>query len=109
MQYITSNKEYQEVYKNNLKYEGKFFVFLKKKISEDVLKIGIVVSKKVAKAVQRNKTKRRVKAFLRENEQLHPINSKLVIIAKPGSATADWNNIRADLRELFIKSNEDNE
>ncbi len=98
---ITSKREYQNVYKENIKTEGNLFIFLKKKILEDYFAVGIVVSKKIGNAVIRNKVKRRVRAFLREHEELHPTGVKLVIVAKPEAGTAIWQKIKDDLIQLF--------
>jgi len=98
---ITSKREYQNVYKNSKRTDGDLFVFLKKKILEDYFAVGIVVSKKVGNAVIRNKVKRRVRAFLREHEELHPTGVKLVIVAKPEAGIAIWQKIKDDLIQLF--------
>jgi len=98
---ITSKREYQNVYKENVKTEGNLFVFLKKKILEDHFAVGVVVSKKVGNAVIRNKVKRRVRAFLREHEELHPAGVELVIVAKPDAGLAVWQKIKGELIQLF--------
>lgn len=100
---ITSKREYQSIYNNNVKTEGNLFVFLKKKILEDYFAVGIVVSKKVGNAVIRNKVKRRIRAFLREHEELHPTGVELVIIAKLEAGVAVWEKIKDDLIQLFEK------
>lgn len=101
MLFITSEREYRNVYKKNIKTEGNLFVFLKRKIPEDYFAVGIVASKKVGNAVIRNKVKRRIRAFLREHEELHPTGVKLVIIAKPEAGTAIWQKIKDELIQLF--------
>ena len=101
MRFITSIREYREVYSNNNKIYGILFIYLKKKIPEDLFAVGIVVSKKVGNAVIRNRVKRRVRAFLRENAHQHPANLKLVIIAKPDAGEASWQEITSDLNLIW--------
>ncbi|MFO7895688.1 MAG: ribonuclease P protein component [Candidatus Cloacimonadales bacterium] len=105
MRKITSKREYREVYNDNYRISGSLFIFLLKKelsdLPEESCAIGIVVSKKVGNAVIRNKSKRRVRAFLRENEDLLPKCCQLVIIAKSKAGTATWSRIEADLTKLF--------
>lgn len=96
MHLIKSAREYHEVYRNHQKRHGTLFVFLLKKVPLPDQAVGIVVSKKVGKAVRRNKIKRRVKAYIREHMGDLP-QGKLVIIAKPGAGEANWNEIKADL------------
>lgn len=105
MRKITSKREYREVYDNNYRISGSLFIFLLKKeisdLPEESCAIGIVVSKKVGNAVIRNKTKRRIRAFLRENNNLLPERCQLVIVAKARAGTAPWNRIATDLTKLF--------
>ncbi len=103
MRFITSKREYQSVYEDNIKHEGNLFIILKKNIPDDLFAVGIVVSKKVGKAVNRNKVKRRVKAFLRENAHLHKSGKKNVVIAKPEAGNAEWKEIEKELTVLFSK------
>jgi ribonuclease P protein component len=62
------------------------------------LAVGITVSKKIGKAVVRNKVKRRIKAFLRDNS-LSGITSYLLlnIIALPAVVKVGWTEICRDL------------
>ena len=102
LRFITSQREYREVYSKNYKREGNFFIFLVRKIPENLVAVGIVVSKKVGIAVVRNKVKRRIRAFIRENLSLLPTNRKIVIIAKPAAGTANWQEIKLELMEHLI-------
>ena len=102
MYFITSKREYQNVYSENKKTEGDLFVFLKKKVLEDHFAVGIVVSKRVGNAVTRNKVKRRVRAFLREHEELQPTKVELIIVAKPAAGIAAWQEIKDELIHLFV-------
>ncbi|MDO9577263.1 MAG: ribonuclease P protein component [Candidatus Cloacimonadales bacterium] len=102
LRFITSKREYREVYTKNSKREGDLFIFLVRKIPDNLFAVGIVVSKKVGKAVVRNKVKRRVRAFLRESTSRLPTNLKIVIITKPEAASAGWQEIKRELTEFLI-------
>lgn len=103
MNFITSKKEYQEVYSRHSKKHGEFFTFLIHEIPEDTFAAGIIVSKRVGKAIKRNKVKRRVRAYLRELGSQHPTKRKIVIIAKPQAGLTSWQEIKKDLDNFFIK------
>ncbi len=110
MRKIISTREYREVYNNNYRISGTLFIFLIQRNEPDKIKepesaIGIIASKKVGNAVKRNKVKRRVRAFLRENNNLLPVNAKIVIIAKHKAGIASWNEIREDLTKFFQNIN----
>jgi len=104
MRFITTTREFQSVYRNNEKFSGNLFIFLIYKDSqEDELVIGIVGSKKVGNAVHRNKIKRRVKSYFREIGKRISIKKKIVIIAKPAAAEADWQEIKEELQNFLEK------
>ena len=97
MRFIRSSREYREVYGKYKKHHGALFLFLyQRHLEESEKAVGIVVSRKVGKAVRRNKVKRRVKAYLREHSKELPFG-KVVIIAKASAGEAAWQEIREDL------------
>ncbi|MDP8210663.1 MAG: ribonuclease P protein component [Candidatus Stygibacter australis] len=97
MRFIRSTREYHEVYAKHERRHGTLFLFLRRKTEDSEERaVGIVVSRKVGKAVWRNKVKRRVRAYLREHPEQLPLG-KLVIIAKESSGTSDWAGISKDL------------
>lgn len=102
MRFITSSKGYNKVYKNNRKYYGRLFNFLaQSEPEEELISVGIVASRKVGNAVTRNLVKRRVKAFLREQQVWLTGGKNIVIIAKQSASQADWSAISQDLTDLF--------
>jgi len=107
MRYIRSKREYQSVYQDKrLKIiSGNLFIFLiRDNHTDNSLAVGIVASRKVGKAVIRNKVKRRIKAFLREIEPAPLTGKEIVIKSKPESAEANWLEIKQELIELFTRT-----
>jgi len=105
MRYITSKSAYQGVYEDNELnvLRGNLFIFLISNNLKKSLAVGLVVSRKVGNAVVRNKTKRRVKAFLRENIPETLVGKNIVIKSKPESGSSSWIEIKKDLAELFAQ------
>ncbi|NQV19332.1 MAG: ribonuclease P protein component [Armatimonadetes bacterium] len=102
MKFITSNKDYKSIFIDNKKNEGNFFIFLYQENStNNVLEVGIIAGKKVGNAVIRNKVKRHIKSFLRENKDSLPSSLKVVIIAKQNSGNATWLEYKEELTRLF--------
>ncbi len=75
--------------------------------------MGIVVSRKVGKAVVRNRVRRRLREGLREvlkdgvatNATNHSRPSfDLLIIARPTAATADYHELRRSLRSALDRA-----
>jgi len=65
------------------------------------VRVGIVVSKKVGKAVTRNRVRRRLREILR---RMHLPAADLMVIAKPEAATADFATLTRDLLRALDKS-----
>ncbi|MCB5262759.1 MAG: ribonuclease P protein component [Candidatus Cloacimonetes bacterium] len=62
--------------------------------------VGITISKKVAGAVQRNRLKRRVRAWVRAHSSTLPDGLKINIIARQGAAELSWPDLSAQLGVL---------
>ena len=63
--------------------------------------MGIVVSKKVGKAVTRNRVRRRLREILR---RLHLPPAELMVVAKPEAANADFAELARDLLRALERS-----
>ena len=102
MRFITSSAEYREIYKDNRNIDSKLFSLLFRKIPPaGEVAVGIVVNKKVGKAVIRNKVKRRVRYFVRNYSEFIRSDFKYIVKAKPLSGISDWSMIRDELKTLF--------
>ena len=64
-------------------------------------RVGIVVSKKVGKAVVRNKVKRRLREILR---RLHLPKAQLLLVASPEAREADFAELFQDVVRALKKS-----
>ncbi|MBN1948968.1 MAG: ribonuclease P protein component, partial [Candidatus Cloacimonetes bacterium] len=98
MRFITSRRDYLRILINPHKISGNLFRFFYINESpEQSLAVGIIVSRKVGKAVIRNKVKRRIRAYLRNNPSLWTQELSLIIRALPEAGDAGWQEISDDL------------
>lgn len=101
---IKENREFSYLYRR-----GKF-------VSSDCLiiyfrpnrfscnRLGITVSKKVGKAVIRNKVRRRIKECYRELEGILPVGYDFVIVARTAAALADYKKIMSAFKYMLKKA-----
>jgi ribonuclease P protein component len=71
----------------------------------DHARIGITVSSRVGKAVVRNRIRRRLREALRARFSSLRVGYDLLIVARPGSARASWNDLCAALNVVLQRAN----
>lgn len=106
MRYLLKRREYLQFQKDSHRVHGQFFiVLLKERKDENDIAIGLTVSRKVGKAVCRNKVKRRLRSFLHEwSKDISIKHVWMHIIAKPGACSLLWTDFTKDLQRAIIQS-----
>lgn len=101
-QRLTQTSEYNAVYNQGKSWANKLFVIKACPNDRDNSRFGFSVSKRVGNAVMRN----RVKRMLRECVRLSTWKAgwDVVFIARPGSATAGFDDIRQAVDDLARRS-----
>lgn len=110
---LKGKKSYTDVFTHGRKFRGRYFiVFLLKRgdaIKENNsgirdIKIGISINRKLGKAHERNRIKRRIRAVC--NNLKDDMNDKISIIIKPGpgSKESGFKDFENDLVSIFKNS-----
>ena len=101
---LKKNKSFRYVYRRGktFVYDSLSICYVMKKTPG--LQVGFSVSKKIGKAVIRNRVKRRLKeAFSQVLNDVKP-NVLVIIIARPGIAEKDFAAIKKNLERLLQKA-----
>ncbi|MHB8171703.1 MAG: ribonuclease P protein component [Thermincolia bacterium] len=103
---LKKNTEFQKVFGVGKSMANRYlvvYVLARKNDADKKNRIGIAISKKVGKAVQRNKIKRRLKEIWRLN--LHKIKDgqDIVIVARVAIVQADYNELEKSFLKLIDK------
>lgn len=75
-------------------------VVLPREDGERLRRVGITVTKKVAKAVGRNRVKRVVREVFRTHRPLFPEGCDVVVIAKSGASLLGYADVLAEIRKV---------
>jgi ribonuclease P protein component len=100
---IKTAKEYRTLSKYGKRWHSRLFVIVFQNSQQSRSRLGITVSKKVGKAVTRNRIKRIIREYFRLNISLLPIKLDINIIARQSSGTVGVAALREQL-EFCLKS-----
>lgn len=96
--------DFSEAYESGQKFAGRHMV-LWLKIGEDAaLRLGVVSSRRVGGAVQRNRARRRLRSLFRQERPGLARKADVILVARPGCVDAPWNELRADFLRLAEKA-----
>ena len=94
---IKSNEEYNRIIKNIKPFRTKEFLIFVEKNVVDKYQFGFSISKKIGKAVIRNKIKRQIKNILDKNS--YENNFKCIIMVRKGILEDSFNEIEESLNK----------
>ncbi|MGM0501535.1 MAG: ribonuclease P protein component [Bacillota bacterium] len=96
--------QFKNVYNNGKSYANRFVVLYVLKNNKQTNRIGYSVSKKIGKAVVRNRVKRLLREAYRNNKDRIEKGFDLVFIARNPIINASYQQIEQAINHLFIKS-----
>ena len=102
---LTSSRSFDYLYRHGAVYKNALLVLYVAKSKLSIPKVGFSVGKKVGGAVQRNRTKRRLReAFRLELGKVAKGNS-YVVVARTGSAERSYEELREAMIALLKQAN----
>lgn len=85
---IRRTQEFGYIYRNGIRFRGRYFTLVYLENRLPFSRLGVVASRKVGKAVKRNRAKRRMRDLFRRNKACLPFAVDAVIITGPETAEA---------------------
>ena len=105
---LRKNKEFQAVFREGKKlWINSILLIIYKPNSLNYRRLGIVVSKKIKKATQRNKVKRWIRELFRRNKNWFPENCDIIIIPHPNLLNLEYKELVEIAREKLLSLREE--
>lgn len=107
---IRTRSEFQRSRKDGKSYPGRFMVLsvvADKDLGTDgrpPFRFGIILTRKVGNAVNRNRVRRRIRALLSETGDMIRVGHQLVIIARYTAPAASLDELRGDWLKLLRRA-----
>ncbi|SFR11923.1 ribonuclease P protein component [Desulfoscipio geothermicus] len=103
--FIKDNKEYRKVYREGISLANRYAVLYACKNTLTTKRFGFSVSKRIGKAVVRNKIKRRLKEVCRIHGDWFADGYDYIIIARRGIDELSFNSVKNNLEDLAYRIN----
>ena len=100
---ITSNRDFQRIYRRGKSFVSPLLVTYALKTKNNNLRIGITTSKKVGKAVRRNRCRRLIRAALSHIDTDNTSSYDLIFVARTRTAFCKSYDIERTMREHLSK------
>ena len=101
---IKNNRDFMFMYRRARSLCADCLVLYYRKNKNENLRLGITVTKKVGKAVVRNRIRRRIKEVFNEFSDKIPPCYDIIIVSRAKAAECDYSEIKSALKYLLIKA-----
>jgi ribonuclease P protein component len=99
--------DFEIIAKEGIRRHTKNFLIIARRNDQGFCRLGAVASKKLGKAVERNRAKRLVREFFRRNKDKLSPSTDYVIVGKKGAEELQYAHVAAELSVLLELRGED--
>jgi len=98
---IRKKKDFLDLYKKGRRLKGKYFNLIFQPTELKYSRLGVVVSKKIGKAVIRNRIKRWFRELFRKNKCFLPGSYDLIFIAREKTAYLSFQELEQEFKLMI--------
>ncbi|GBC78634.1 Ribonuclease P protein component [bacterium HR08] len=104
---LRRRRDFLKVYAEGARYSSRLFTIFARANDQPVSRLGITVSRKIGKAVRRNRAKRLIREVFRKNKARLPRPLDLVVNVKEAIREADYRTVEAEFLRLIERMSRD--
>lgn len=104
---LRRRRDFLKVYAEGARYSSRLFTIFARANDQPVSRLGITVSRKIGKAVRRNRAKRLIREVFRKNKVRLPRPLDLVVNVKEAIRDADYWAVEAEFLRLIERMSRD--
>lgn len=101
---IRTGRQYNNIYKYGNKIGGRYLLVYIMKKETGGNRFGVVTSKKVGKAVKRNRVKRQIRAIIEQRKNEVPGNNDFIVIARHHIYGVSSQELEKDFLKIMKKA-----
>ncbi|HHW06797.1 MAG TPA: ribonuclease P protein component [Clostridia bacterium] len=101
---LTGNAQFKEVYSRGRSYVGYYLVLYVKENQSDQTRIGFTVSKKIGKAVVRNRIKRKLREVCRLNLDRFAKGYDIIFVARKKIKGIRYHLVEQEIEKLCTRA-----
>jgi ribonuclease P protein component len=102
---LSRASEFQRIRREGQSFNGKFFIFsVLKNLPSSEVRVGLITSRRVGGAVDRNCVRRRLREIVRAARPEIAAGTWLTLVARQAAAEATFQNLTAEWRMLARRS-----
>jgi ribonuclease P protein component len=101
---LRGKKNFERVYRYGSVYQTRYLVLFCLREDVEGRRAAFVTSRKLGKAVTRNRIRRRLREAYRRIKANLPDNIYLVFVARKGIAELEWEGLLGEMRALLAKA-----
>jgi ribonuclease P protein component len=106
---LRRKRDFETIAKEGARRHTKNFLIITRKNDQGFSRLGAVASKKLGKAVERNRVKRLMREFFRRNKDRLPRSTDYVIVGKKGAQDLQYAHVVDELSAPLKLRREDNQ
>ncbi len=100
---LTRRRDFEVVFRQGVSSASRYLVIYARPNELNISRLGLSISKKVGKAVTRNRLKRLLREAMRKGLEGLTLNCDFVIIAKKSSVEAELDDFSQDIKRFLSK------